>query len=158
MKKISGILIIISFVLNGFSQTREVPYTLDDRDRHIRTEEKVESLRNEMNSFRNEMNARFEGVNKSIIERFDNQQRQIDNIKTDIGGIKTMLLWGFGILFSLFLFILGYMIWDRRTAISPVREKTFAVSEKINILEKILIEESKTNKRLAEILHSYGIL
>jgi len=149
--KISGIFIIILIALTGFSQSREVPYTLDDRDRLIRTEEKVESLHNEIVSLRNEMDARFESVNKSINERFDSQQRQIDDL-------KTIYFWGFGIMITLMMFILGYMIWDRRTAFTPVREKTYAVSEKVNILEKILIEESKTNKRLAEILHSYGIL
>jgi len=42
-------------------QTNNVPFTLDDRDRIIRLEEKVESLRNEMN-------AKFEVQNDKINE------------------------------------------------------------------------------------------
>ena len=56
MKKI---ILIFSFVAvlvsQALPQNVEVPFTLEDRDRIMRTEEKVESLRNEMN-------ARFEGM------------------------------------------------------------------------------------------------
>ncbi|MBC8489572.1 MAG: hypothetical protein H8D45_26440 [Bacteroidetes bacterium] len=140
MKLLLTILLFYVFALTCFSQSRDIPYSIEDRDRLIRTEEKVNSLRNEMNALRNEMNAKF-----------DSQQRQIDDL-------KTMFIWGFGILITLMLFSLGYIIWDRRTALTPMREKTQSVSEKVLILEKVLKEEAKSNIRLAEILRSYGIL
>ena len=71
-----------------------VPYTLADRDRAILTEAKLGSLETSMNM------------------RFENQQRQLDDI-------KILFYWGFGILITLFIFMLGYMIWDRRTAMQP---------------------------------------
>ncbi len=39
-----------------------------------------------------------------------------------------MLLWGFGILFSLFLFMPGFIIWDRSTTLNPVRVKTVTLN------------------------------
>ena len=78
-----------------------VPFTLADRDRAIQTEVKI-------NALENIINARFESIDKQFI----NQQRQIDDL-------KMLFFWGFGIMITLFIFILGYMIWDRRTAMRP---------------------------------------
>ena len=74
-----------------------VPYTLADRDRAIQTEAKINAL-----------DFRFQSIDK----QFMYQQKQIDDI-------KLLFYWGFGILITLFIFMLGYMIWDRRTAMQP---------------------------------------
>ena len=68
------VLMLLSATLSAFSQVKEAPFTLDDRDRIIRTEEQIKSLRNEMNarfeasdqkieSLRREVNAKFEVQN-----------------------------------------------------------------------------------------------
>jgi len=93
-------LLFLSFPnLSALAQEQQfvVPYTLADRDRAILTEAKVSAL-----------DARFESIDK----QFMYQQKQIDDI-------KTLFYWGFGILITLFIFMLGYMIWDRRTAMKP---------------------------------------
>ena len=61
MKTLKQSLLILLFLLPSLLQAmeKEIPFTLDDRDRIIRTEQKVESLQTEMN-------ARF----KAIDERF----------------------------------------------------------------------------------------
>lgn len=153
MKKII-LIILLGFAFSAFSQNQAVPYTLADRDRNIRTEEKVESLRNEMSSLRNEMSS----LRNEIDTRFESQQRQIDDLKDMISMQNNLLYWAFGIIITIILFTLGYTIWDRRTALVPMREKTYSVSEKVRILESVLKEEAKTNIRLADILKSYGML
>ena len=144
MKKISAIFLFVLFAASVFSQTKEVHFTLDDRDRIIKTEQKIESLRNEMNT-------RFEVMEAKFDSKFESQRRQLDDI-------KTLFYWGFGILITLMVFMMGYIIWDRRTALNPVREKTFSLSNRTEKLEKALIELSKTDKRLAEVLSTFGIL
>ena len=104
----------------------EVPFTLEDRDRIIQMQIK--------------MDERF----KSIDTRFEYQQRQLDDL-------KTLFYWGFGILFSLMLFLLGFIIWDRRTAMEPVRERTQS-------LILTLREYAKEQPKLADILRSYGLM
>ena len=107
MKRFLILLLLTFFLLKGFSQSTAVSFNLEDRDRIIRTEYEIKSLRNEINI------------------RFENQHQQINDLKENIKDIKVMLLCGFGILFSLFLFMLGFIIWDRRTAfLNPVRIKT----------------------------------
>jgi len=130
----------VFWVVLTYSQTKEVPFTLDDRDRIIKTEQKIESLRNEMN-------IRFEAMET----KFESQQLQLNDL-------KTLFYWGFGIIITLIIFMMGYMIWDRRTALNPVREKTFSLSNRTDKLENALIELSKTDNKLAEILRTFGVL
>ena len=71
-----------------------VPYTLADRDRAILNGAKIDAL------------------TVSVDKQFMHQQKQIDDI-------KALFYWGFGILITLFIFMLGDMIWDHRTAMQP---------------------------------------
>jgi hypothetical protein len=117
-----------------------VPYTLADRDRAIRTEAKMEALDAKMEAIETKMDVRFESI-----------QKQIDQL-------STMFYWGFGILITLFIFMLGYMIWDRRTALQPALDKAADTDAKSANLIRILREYSKKHADLAEILRTHGIL
>ncbi len=133
--------ILFIALLNGISaQTKEVPYTLDDRDRLIKVEAQVSSLRNEMDT-------RFNAVNE-----------RIDSLRTELSSRIDTLYWGFGILIALMLFLMGYIMWDRKTALNPVQTKAILNTEKIYKLEQALKEHAKTDSKLAEILKSAGIL
>jgi len=113
-----------------------VPYTLADRDRAILTEAKISAL-----------DVRFESIDK----QFMYQQKQIDDI-------KTLFYWGFGILITLFIFMLGYMIWDRRTAMKPALDQASKAEENSRNLLTSLREYSKKHPDLAEILRTHGML
>lgn len=165
VKKTIIISVLISCFLTSLAQNSGIPFTLEDRDRIIRTEQEIKSLRNEMNikfdgidiKF-DAMNAKFESMDAKFDTKFESQQQQINDLKESIRDIKVLLLWGFGILFSLFLFMLGYMIWDRRTALIPIQKITMSLKEKVANLENILKKEAATNMRLAETLRTYGLL
>jgi hypothetical protein len=83
--------------LTAIAQEQQVvvPYTLADRDRAILTEARINAL-----------DVRISALDARIEVKFESQQRQLDDI-------KTLFFWGFGILITLFIFMLGYMIWDR---------------------------------------------
>ncbi|MBI9038498.1 MAG: hypothetical protein JEY97_10225 [Bacteroidales bacterium] len=151
MKKFFSIIMFVFLVVLTYSQTIEVPFTLDDRDRIIKTEQKIESLRNEMNIRFEAMEAKNNSLRNEIKTKFDSQQVQLNDL-------KTLFYWGFGIIITLIIFMMGYMIWDRRTALNPVREKTFSLSNRTDKLENALIELSKTDNKLAEILRTFGVL
>jgi len=124
-----------------------VPYTLADRDRAILTDAKISALENKINALEDKMEVRFENIDK----QFMYQQKQIDDI-------KTLFYWGFGILITLFIFMLGYMIWDRRTAMRPALEQASKAEENSRNLISMLREYSKKHPDLAEILRTHGIL
>ena len=87
----------------------------------------------------------------NIESKFESQQRQLDDI-------KMLFYWGFGILITLIIFMLGYMIWDRRTALQPALERANDADAKSTNLIRALREYSKKHSDLAEILRTHGIL
>jgi len=148
------ILLILSAINAPAQEQQPVPYTLADRDRLIKVENEISSVRNEMNSLRNEMkslrnemNARLESIDK----QFEYQQKQIDDL-------KTLFYWGFGIIITLIVFMLGYMIWDRRTALKPALIQAEEAKDKTRNLIVALREYAKSHPDLAEILKTYGLL
>ena len=141
--RIFAILFCLSLLsLPALAQEQQVvvPYTLADRDRAILTEAKI-------NALEDKMEVRFENIDK----QFMYMQKQIDDI-------KTLFYWGFGILITLFIFMLGYMIWDRRTALQPALDKATDADAKSTNLIRALREYSKNHADLADILRTHGIL
>ena len=124
--------------LSALAQEKQVivPYTLADRDRAIQIEAKLNALDDKFGS---------------IDKQFMNQQRQIDDL-------KTLFYWGFGILITLFIFMLGYMIWDRRTAMQPALLQASRAEENSRNLIVTLREYAKKHPDLAEILRTHGML
>ncbi|HEY5511707.1 MAG TPA: hypothetical protein VIK10_11840 [Prolixibacteraceae bacterium] len=83
--------------------------------------------------------------------KLESQQIQLDDV-------KTLFYWGFGILITLYIFMFGYMIWDRRTAMQPALEKSIEAEAKSSNLIRALRDYSKKHADLAEILRTHGIL
>ena len=133
MKHILFLLIFSFMSVSMMAQTQEVPYTLDDRDRIIRVEAKMEALETKMDI------------------KFDSQQMQLNDI-------KTLFYWGFGILITLFVFMFGYMIWDRRTAMKPALDKVEGAEDKSRNLIFVLREYARKTPELAEIMKVHGLL
>lgn len=150
MKKLCFIMFILFFSNSLFSQQKEVSFTLDDRDRIIRTEEKVESLRKEMN-------AKFEGIE----HRFNAQDMKFESIESRFELIESrfdLIYWALAIIISLIIFLLGYNIWDRRTLLHPIKKKTDDNQDKINKWEKIAKQQAKEDPKFAEKLRLAGLL
>lgn len=131
-------LFILSWLFTAAQQ--EVPFTLEDRDRIIKLEERLNSTNDRITSLEKQMNAKFEA-----------QQQQIDDL-------KTMFTWGFSILITIMLFILGYMIWDRRTAVTPLRENQHQQKIEIEKIKAALKEMGESDKKIAEILNRASLL
>lgn len=77
-------------------------------------------------------------------------QNQIDNL-------QTFLLWGFGILFGGMGVLIGFVIWDRRTAVEPVVRKSRELEEKEEKVVRALKEYSRFEPKLAEILKALNL-
>jgi hypothetical protein len=94
MKSIQKIFLFFLFILPTIvtAETKEIPFTLDDRDRIIRTEQKVEAV-----------NQRFDAMDK----RFD----QLFNF-----------LWAFiGIFTAMMISVFGFAFWDRKLSLAPIK-------------------------------------
>jgi hypothetical protein len=132
-------LILIS--CSGMTRANEVPFTLEDRDRIIRTEQNLVSTRNElgakMDGNKTEMNAKMDGLRSEMNARFE----QLFNFLYAIIGIFTAMT----------ISVFGFAFWDRKLSLAPVRkenEKTITV----------LRELSNHIPALREILKSAGMM
>ncbi len=139
--------LLFVLILKAQEQQVVVPYTLADRDRTIRTEAKMEALDAKMEA----LDAKMEALETKMDVKFESIQKQIDQL-------STLFYWGFGILITLFIFMLGYMIWDRRTALQPALDKATDADAKSTNLILALREYSKKHPDLTEILRTHGIL
>ena len=101
-------------------QSREIPYTQDDRDRMIRLEEKVE------------------GMNLSLNDKIDLVER---NLNTRMDGIESKLEFMSNLLLVLITSMFGFvvlLIWDRKTTLKPVRKSQ---DELIEVLRRYAKEK-----------------
>ncbi len=97
MKKEMLLVIILGVVFFSSSPAvwgEEVPYTLEDRDRLIRVEATLKEFK--------------ESVDK-----------RIDSVDNRIGRLETVMMGGFGLLFTSMVGLVGFVLWDRRSALAP---------------------------------------
>jgi len=147
-----------------FAQSREVPFTLDDRDRNMQTQIAITSLRNEMNTRFESQQKQIDNLDAKIDFKFDSLQQQINDL-------KSLFYWGFGIIITLIITLFGYIIYDRRTTLYPLLERTHQLAEKEKELERdvkdlkeyhklkdAIKEYAQTDTKLAEILKRAAIL
>ncbi len=135
MRKILRIASVLLMLLPVFvkAENREVPFTLDDRDRIIRTEQNLDAVKAEMK-------ARFESVNT----RFENMDKRFDQLFN--------FLWAIiGIFLTMIFSVFGFAFWDRKLSLAPMKRE----EEKI---KTVLRELSKSQPKLAEIMRQAGML
>lgn len=115
------------------------------------------------------LDAKIDKVHSALDAKIDremaNVRGDIKEIHADIRGIqqqiadlRDFMLWGFGVLFAGMFTLIGFVLWDRRTALSPAIRKNKELEEREEKLEKALKEYSIKEPRLAEILRSVGIM
>jgi len=136
LKKIIGTLLLLIPIMVK-AEVKEIPFTLDDRDRIIRTEQKLEALDikfdSKVDGLRSEMNARFESIDK----RFD----QLFNF-----------LWAFiGIFTAMMVSVFGFAFWDRKLSLIPMKKEN---AKTLNALRDFAEHQPK----LKEILKNAGLL
>ena len=145
MKKLLILVFVLLFsgILKAQEQQVVVPYTLDDRDRTIRLEAKMEA---------------FDAKMEALEIKMDAQESKIDVKFEAVNARIDYLFWLQGVIVALILFMLGYMIWDRRTALQPALDKASDANEKSTTMIQTLREYARKHPDLAEILRTHGIL
>ena len=80
------------------------------------------------------------------------------SLQKQIVDLRTLMLWGFGVLFSGMGILIGLVMWDRLTAISPVVKKTRELEDKSDRVEKVLKELAKEDPKIEQALKRAGLL
>lgn len=131
--------LVISLIVTNV-WAKDVPFTLEDRDRLIRMEISLKEFK------------------ESVDKRFEQVDRRIERM-------ESVMMWGFGLLFTSMLGMVGFVLWDRRTAVAPVarvlREKEEDIEE-LRKREQAIIDAMRDyavgDQRLAGILKARGLL
>ena len=157
------VLILLLSPLNAFCYQKTT--SLTDREiieRLTRLEEGQKAIKEEMNRRFDEMNKRFEERFEAIDKRFDEMNRrfeqrfdEMDKRITDLVHTANTMMVVFG---GLVVAMMGLVFWDRRTLIEKAKEVTVKHIETDSRLIRVLRELSKTDKRLAEVMKTFGLL
>jgi hypothetical protein len=148
----SLLVLLLCCTLTGKAQEQQVvPYTLADRNRAIRTEVKMEALESKVDT-------KFVALESKMDIKFAAMDTKFESVQKQIDQLSSLFYWGFGILISLFLFNLGYTIWDRRTALKPALDKAETANYKSTNLTNALREYAQKHPDLANILRTHGLL
>jgi len=110
MKRAFLFIAILLFVLVLKAQEQTIPYTQADRDRMVRVETKSDALDKRIDDLKSSIDARFDEVNKKI-DRLDDK-------------FDSYFRWGFGLVLMSIFGLIGFIIYDRRTTLAPVENKT----------------------------------
>lgn len=54
--------------------------------------------------------------------------------------------------------LVGFVLWDRRSAVAPLQRSQRELEDREQKLEKAILEYARQEPKLAEILKSFGLL
>ena len=104
---------------------------------------------------------RLTRLEERIIRLEEGQQRleqRIDALNQRIDDLRQVVLAGFGMTFAGMFALVGFVIWDRRTALSPAVRRFEDLQDRQRRVEEALRQLSKENPQLAESLRNLGLL
>ena len=105
---------------------------------------------------------RIDDVNANLIKRIDDVRSEIRDVRSEIrdtrSDLKEFMLWGYGVTFAGIFALIGFVLWDRRTALAPAIKKGKELEEREERIERVLKEYAEKEPRLKEILKNAGIL
>ncbi len=161
MNHLKKIFLISLLLYAGFTFSKETGFTQEDRERLIKLETTLKIFMEQVDKRFEQIDKRFEQVDK----RFEQVDKRISELREDMNKRFEQMFNFLWILTGIFTTLTGGVIafawWDRRTVIRKAREETIEYLEregKVRKLIETLREKAKTDKELAEILKSYGLM
>jgi len=137
-------IIVVLVILPSFCLSKEIPFTQDDRDRLIKLEARVEegfkAVNQRIDTLERSVNQRIDGLERSVNQRIDSLQNLLYVV---IAGIFALI---------------GFVIWDRRSALAPAIKKNKELEERQDRMEKAFKELASRDSSVAEVLRNVGLL
>lgn len=141
------ILLTVTFVLPPYGFTEDVKDLRDLKERLIRIEERMvtkDELKAEIKELKAELKAEISGL-----------RGELYGVRSEL---KDFMLWGFGVTFAGIFALIGFVLWDRRTALAPAVRKSRELEEREEKIEKALKEISLKDDNVREALRRVGLL
>ena len=134
----------------GFAQSQEVPFTLEDRDRIMRIESRMDAIEVRMDALEMKIGAlqmKIGAVDMKSESRFNQLNSRIDS-----------LFWMMGLLAGLMILMFGFLIWDRRTALRPAINKAARAENTCNRILCALHDYAREDNKMEQTLKSHKLM
>ena len=100
---------------------------------------------------------------KANREMMGSVRTEMGSLRTEMGSLRTEVLgflkWGFGLLFTGMLILVGFILWDRRSTIKPVKDAMEELERrKVDRLIEAMKRLSEEDSKVAQVLRSVGLL
>lgn len=100
---------------------------------------------------------------KANREMMGSVRTEMGSLRTEMGSLRTELIgflkWGFGLLFTGMLILVGFILWDRRSTLKPVKDAMDELERrKVDRLIEAMKKLSEEDTRVAQVLRSVGLL
>ena len=166
IKKIMSVSFILLFYIsmadggqqNSKTKTLEAIVRLEAGQNAINT--RIDDVKNEMNKRIDDVNTRIDDMKNEINKRIDDVNTRIDDMKNEVNtriddmknevntrfdDLFSLILWGFGILFTGIFGLIGYIIWDRTHALEKIKKEVTIINENAHIgLKSFIVKEIKS--------------
>ena len=151
------LLVVILLTAPSWSNAVEVAPRISDRE----IIESLTELKAGQKALEARMDHRFEAFQQQIDQRFEAVDKQFDKLWT----LMLVMIAGiFG--------LIGYIVWDRKTALRPVEQRIMALEaefhrdleiqhedgSRLTRLVKVLREMAKSDEKLANVLRNFSLL
>ncbi len=85
-------------------------------------------------------------------------QSQINGLQSQINSLQNLIVGGFGVIIVGIFGLFGFVIWDRRSAISPLARKAKELEEREDLTIRVLRDYAQKETKLADIMKSFGLM
>ncbi len=117
-KYLTWLLICVFLSISSDVFAEEVPFTLEDRDRLIRIEVKLE-----------DMDKRFEQVDKRFVELREDMNKRFEQVDKRFEFMQNLMIGILVVFGSLCGVFVGLLLWDRKTFKEKAKEEAVKVVE-----------------------------
>jgi hypothetical protein len=155
--------------LSVFTQINEVPFTLEDRDRLIKVKVELSALNSRVDQLDKTLNGRIDDLGNTLNGRIDELGNRLDGRIDELGTrmdgrfdevnsridrlehtFTSLFMWGFGIVLTAIFGLFGFILYDRRSTIAPVKREHDRVL-------KVLCDFGMSDEKMKELLQKAAL-
>ena len=126
------------------------------------TNKRIDEVKEELNKRIDDTNKRIDEMKEELNKRIDDTNRRIDALEDSlnrrIDKLIDILIGITAVFGGLVVAMMGLVFWDRKTLIEKASERALERMEGESRVVLVLRELAKTDKQLAEVMRSFGLL
>jgi len=140
---------------------QEPGFTQADRERLVRVEATLKVFMEQVDKRFEQVDKRFAELREDMNKRCEQVDKRLEQVDKRFEQMMTFLWILVAIFTTLTAVVIGFAYWDRRTIIRKARDEAIEAIEKegrLRDLIRALREIASEDKRLADVLRSFGLL